>query len=185
MTRPKTTMLLAAAWLACTGPAWAARSADAPVPREARSWERAMSRSSVMGLQLAMEHALEIGKVQRPIVDCTDAIDPDALTPLFKDVLGQLLTPDEVIETERFWRSDAGAHVAELLMSQMIHQLGFTPSYPVPPLSAQEQALYDANDRGSGARKLAEAMERTHGEFSPDLSKRLRSLVETCHAKTR
>ena len=61
-------MLLAAACLAGAAPAEAARSADTPVAPQARSWEQMMSRSAVLGMQLAMQKGQDEGKTSAAFV---------------------------------------------------------------------------------------------------------------------
>jgi hypothetical protein len=185
MSLRSTTMLLAAACLAVAGPAEAARSADTAVAPEARSWEQIMSRSAVMGMQLAMQRKLAERKMPPAFVDCVDDIDPSALVPQFEQAIGKLLTPGEVDETERFWRSDAGAHVAELLLAQLARQLGSTPAHEVPPLDARERALVDASNASAATQKLMAESARTQGMFTPDVRSRLGELLTACRDKTR
>lgn len=183
--RSTTTMLLAAMCLAGAAPAEAARSADTPVAPQARSWEQMMSRSAVLGMQLAMQKGQDDGKTSPAFVECVNGIDASVLVPQFKVVMGQLLTPDEARETERFWRSDTGAHVGELLLAQMARQLGFVPAHDPPQLDPQEQSLVEASNASAATKKLMAESARTQGMFSPDVKTRLIELLKSCRDKNK
>ena len=158
------------------------RSAEAPLPASSRSWELAMSRSTLLGFQLSMQKGLEAGKSSASLVDCTNRIDPAVLAPYFRTMLTRILSPDEVETTERFWRSDAGAHLAELAMAQLYAQVGATPVSETPPLSPDELAQMADPAFTATARKLANGMAQIPNGIGTDVAARLRELYAACRS---
>ena len=78
-------VLLSLAGLASAAPAAStasARSGEVPIPLDAQSWERVMSRSMVLGFQLAIQHGFDTGKASQGVLDCANRVDADYFVPL-------------------------------------------------------------------------------------------------------
>ena len=163
--------------------AGAARSSDMPTPANLRSWEYHESRSAILGMQLGYERAFDAGKAPASLRDCIDAIDPAALVPFFRDIMGRVLTPDEIEQTERFWRSDLGVRYADVLLARFSGRAGVVSPQQPAPLDADEQAQVDKLDGGPVWKKLEEEESRRQDDGEPVMKTPMMALVRACTAK--
>jgi hypothetical protein len=183
MIRFTAVVLLAISGMAVAAPAPSGRSADVAPPVGARSWEMAMSRSALLGFQLAMQRGLHQGKVTPGVVDCVNHIDPAQITPQFRALMDRELKPGEIEVIERFWKSDVGARLAEMGMAQLYRQIGLPPLVEPAALSDIEQAQVNEVISSSAARRLTEASARGPHGLDPDVAARLMALFAACRAK--
>ncbi len=146
------------AGIAMGAPASTARSGDLPTPLALRSLERTMSRSTVLGFQLAIQRGFEQGKQSQRFLDCANRVDPGRLAPIFKARLERALTPEEVEAIERFWKSDAGEHLAAIQLAQVYHGVGMSPATVPPPLTDAENAQVEEPATLRASRKLEAAL---------------------------
>jgi hypothetical protein len=145
-----------------------------------RGWERMMSRSTVLGIELSVGHELQEGKASRPYFKCVQRIDPDAFSDIYQSVMKRVLTPDEARFAEAFWESDIGARMAELVEWAQYHDLGLTPPHAPNLFTAAEQAAADVYNRSAAAEKLSAELTRLHGQMEPEAEARARSLMAMC-----
>ncbi len=169
--------------MAWTHQAGAARSSDMPVPANLRSWEHHESRSAILGMQLGYEQAFDAGKAPASLRDCIDAVDPAALVPFFREIMGRVLTPAEIEQTERFWRSDLGVHYADVLLARFRGRAGVVSPYQPAPLNADEQAQVDKLNGSPAWTKLGEETSRRRDDGELVMKTPMMALVRACTAK--
>lgn len=152
---------------------------------KSRDWERMMSRSTVLGIQLSARRELQAGKTSKAYVECTQGLDADAFSDIYRAVMERVLTPEEIRFAEAFWESEAGARTAELVEWAVYHDLGLPPPHAPNLFSANEQAAADVYNKSSAARKLAAELNRLHSQMVPEAEARARSLMAMCRARAR
>jgi hypothetical protein len=162
--------------------ACAASAAAQPDPKQ-RDWERMMSRSTVLGIQLSARRELQARKTSKAYVDCTEGIDPDAFSDIYKGVMERILTPEEIRFAEAFWESEVGARTAELVTWAQYHDLGLPPPHAPNLFTPGEQAAADEYNRSTAAGKLAAELDRLHSRMEPEAEARARSLMAMCRAR--
>jgi hypothetical protein len=165
--------------VACAASAWGQGDS------KARDWERMMSRNTVLGIQLSARRELQAGKTSKSYVECTQGLDPDAFTDIYRAVMERVLTPEEVRFAEAFWESDAGARTGELVEWAVYHDLGLPPPHAPSLFTTSEQAAADVYNKSSAARKLAAELNRLHSQMVPEAEARARSLMAMCRAGAR
>ena len=177
-------VLLAMSGIAVAAPAAPRRSTDVTPPASARSWELTMSRSTLLGFQRSIQRGQEQGKSTQGVLDCANQVDPARFVPQFRATLERVLTPEEIDVTERFWKSDTGAHVAELTVFQLYQQLGLkSPVHSPPAFSDAEQARIAEISSSSSARKLVEEFARFPDRLDPAVGASIVALHAECRAK--
>jgi hypothetical protein len=148
-----------------------------------RAAEETFARTALLGMQLSVRKAASQGKVPDSVVACVDHLPSNTFALLFRSLMEQNLSPEEISSIDRFFASETGRKYSKHGIDQMYAAIGETPPEPAPALSDSEYAELDQFSRTSAGEKLMVQKVMESESARRAVSARILELLGTCRAK--
>lgn len=151
-----------------------AHAADTPTTVQS------FAQASLLGIQLAVKHGRQQGKIAPATADCVAAFKPDSFVEVFDKLMKSTLTEDEQVATEAFFNSATGLKFTKLGVLQVYGAVGDTAPEPLPVLTDAEKADVEAFSKTPAGDKLMLKKAFEQPAAMTSINQRIKELLSQC-----
>ena len=141
---------------------------------------QSFAQASLLGIQLAVKHGRQQGKVAPAMADCVAAFKPDTFVEVFDKLVKSTLTEEEQQTTEAFFNSPTGVKFAKLGILQVYGAVGDTAPEPLPVLTDAEKADVEAFSKTPAGDKLMLKKAFEQPDAMANINQRIKELLSQC-----
>lgn len=141
---------------------------------------QSFAQASLLGIQLAVKHGRQQGKIAAATAECVAAFKPDSFVEAFDKLMKSTLTEDEQQATEAFFNSATGVKFAKLGILQVYGAVGETAPEPLPVLTDAEKADVEAFSKTPAGDKLMLKKAFEQPEAMASINQRVKELLSQC-----
>ena len=141
---------------------------------------QSFAQASLLGIQLAVKHGRQQGKVAPAMADCVAAFKPDTFVEVFDKLVRSTLTEDEQQTTEAFFNSPTGVKFSKLGILQVYGAVGDTAPEPLPVLTDAEKADVEAFSKTPAGDKLMLKKAFEQPAAMANINQRIKELLSQC-----
>jgi hypothetical protein len=138
------------------------------------------AQASLLGVQLAIKHAHQNGKVSTATANCVAALKPGAFAGVYEQLLKSELTEEEQVATETFFKSATGAKYAKLGFLQVYQAVGEQAPEALPEFSSAEIAEVESFGRTPAGDKLIRRKALEQPAVMAPINQRIKELIAAC-----
>jgi hypothetical protein len=150
------------------------------LPADTTTTVQSFAQASLLGIQLAVKHGQQQGKVAAATADCVAAFKPDTFVEVFDKLVKSTLTEDEQQTTEAFFNSATGVKFAKLGILQVYGAVGDKAPEPLPVLTDAEKADIEAFSRTPAGDKLMLKKAFEQPAAMANINQRIKELLAQC-----